>query len=82
MAAALVKKYLSEKERTVVADHRASDGARLTPEQVAERAALIRDLLDGGYTPGQVETQFAGSFHAEDWALIKAACTPSLARDV
>ena len=45
-------------------------------------AEWIKSSLDGGYTPGQVETQFAGSFHAEDWALIKAACTPVLARDV
>lgn len=53
-----------------------SEEARLTPGQIAEQAALIRELLDGGYTPERAEAQFSRSFHDLDWALIMAACTP------
>jgi len=82
VADALVEKYLTEKEGIVAADHPAAGDARLTQEQIAEHSSLIRELLDAGYTPERVDEQFARSFHAEDWELIKAASMPVLTQDI
>lgn len=46
---------------------------RLTPDEIAEQSRLIAELLDGGYTLEQAEAQFAGSFHADDWAAVREA---------
>lgn len=73
----LIEKYLLEKEQPHNADRSAAYEARLTPDEIAERAALIRELIDGGYTPERVEAQFAGGFHAEDWELIKDGVVPA-----
>lgn len=45
---------------------------RLTNEDIHEQSRLISDLLDGGYTWEQAESQFSRSFHQEDWEQIKA----------
>ncbi len=60
----------------VEAQHFASQqpSAKLSPEQIADHASIISELLQSGYSPEQAEAQFAASFHAEDWkAVIKAA---------
>ena len=44
---------------------------RLLPEEITEQSHWIAELLEGGYTLEQAESQFAGSFHAEDWQAIK-----------
>jgi len=44
----------------------------LTPEEIAEQARIIAEVIEGGYTMEQAEVQFAGSFHAEDWSSIFA----------
>jgi len=46
---------------------------RLTPEEITEQARVIADVIEGGYTIEQAEAQFAGSFHAEDWAAVRSA---------
>jgi len=43
---------------------------RLTPEEIEEQTQIITELQEGGYTREQVEAQFAGSFHQDDWNLI------------
>jgi hypothetical protein len=44
---------------------------RLTPEEIEEQARVIAEVIEGGYTMEQAEAQFSGSFHAEDWAMIR-----------
>ncbi|MDQ3252490.1 MAG: hypothetical protein M3R15_01075 [Acidobacteriota bacterium] len=44
---------------------------RLTADEVAEQSHLIADLIDAGYTAEQADAQFAASFHAADWAVIR-----------
>jgi hypothetical protein len=44
---------------------------RLTPEEIEEQARVIVEVIEGGYTMGQAEAQFGGSFQAEDWEAIK-----------
>lgn len=46
---------------------------RLTPEEIEEQARVIAEVIEGGYTMEQAETQFGGSFHVEDWADIRKA---------
>ena len=46
---------------------------RLTPEEIAEQARLIAELLESGYTIEQAEAQFSGGVHPEDWAAIREA---------
>jgi len=51
---------------------------RLTPEEIAEQARVIADVIEGGYTMEQAEAQFARSFHAKDWAAVSTAVTKKL----
>jgi hypothetical protein len=51
--------------------------ARLTPEEIAEQARVIAEVIEGGYTMEQAEAQFGGSFHAEDWASIRKSVESS-----
>ncbi len=46
---------------------------RLTAEEIVEQSRLIAELLEGGYTLQQADSQFAASFHQEDWKMIKEA---------
>ena len=48
---------------------------RLTPEEIAEQARLIAELLESGYTIEQAEAQFSGGVHPEDWTAIREAAT-------
>ena len=44
---------------------------RLSPEEVAEQATIISEVIEGGYTMEQAEAQFKGSFHPDDWQQIQ-----------
>lgn len=46
---------------------------RLTAEEIVEQSRLIAELIEGGYTLQQADSQFAASFHMEDWKIIKEA---------
>lgn len=46
---------------------------RLTPEDVAAYAATVSDLLIEGRRLEEVEAQFAGSMHPEDWQSVRDA---------
>lgn len=48
---------------------------RLTPEEIAERAQLIRELIEGGYSLEQATKQFGAGIHAEDWQAIEEQAT-------
>lgn len=48
---------------------------RLTPDEITERARIISELLESGYTMARVDEQFAASAHQEDWAAILKAAT-------
>jgi len=54
---------------------------RLTPEEIAEQARVIAEVIEGGYTMEQAEAQFGGSFHAEDWELIRGATLVQVATE-
>lgn len=45
---------------------------KLTPEEIAEQAGIIGELLESGYTMEQAEVQFAASLESDDWAAIRA----------
>jgi hypothetical protein len=45
---------------------------KLTPEEIAEQAGIIGELLESGYTLAQAEVQFGASLESEDWAAIRA----------
>ncbi len=46
---------------------------RLNPDEMSEQARMISELIESGYSMEQAETQFAASFHAEDWSVIREA---------
>ena len=46
-------------------------GQKLAPEDVYERAALVAELLESGYTLDQAEAQFARGLRPDDWVLIR-----------
>ncbi|MDQ3257847.1 MAG: hypothetical protein M3R15_28830 [Acidobacteriota bacterium] len=46
---------------------------RLTVEEIVEQSRIIAELLEAGYTLQQADSQFAASFHQEDWQMIKEA---------
>lgn len=47
--------------------------SRLTSEQLKEYTAFLADLLAHDYTLEQITEQFAASFHAGDWQVLKDA---------
>ncbi len=54
---------------------------RLQPEEIAEQAHIIAELLENGYTLGQAEAQFAASAHPDDWrAILEQAVTDTAAK--
>jgi phage replication O-like protein O len=53
--------------------NRNTQNLRLTPEDIRAYAATVSDLLSEGRTLEDVEAQFAGSMHPEDWAAIRGA---------
>ncbi len=72
-ADAMIKKYREQTAKCHSSNDPSHGEPSLMPEQVAEHASLIGELLEGGYTHEQIEAQFAASYHPEVWALIKEA---------
>jgi len=66
------KQYASASATSATAPAPPDPNRRLTPEEIAEQARIIAEVIEGGYTMEQAEVQFAGSFHAEDWSSIFA----------
>ncbi|MGB8510934.1 MAG: hypothetical protein WCD76_21350 [Pyrinomonadaceae bacterium] len=46
---------------------------RLRPEDLAAFAATVKTMIGEGKSFAEVERQFAGSMHADDWQAVKAA---------
>ena len=43
---------------------------KLAPDEVAEHATMISELLDSGYTIDQAKAQFSSGFSLDDWQTI------------
>jgi Helix-turn-helix domain len=51
---------------------------KLTPEEIAEQATLIAELLESGYTLDQAKLQFGASLQPGDWEAIQGLATARL----
>ena len=51
---------------------------KLAPEEIAEQATLIADLLESGYTLDQAKLQFGVGLQPEDWEAIRSMATARL----
>lgn len=49
---------------------------RLRQSEIEEQARVIGELLEGGYTIEEAETQLAPAVHPEDWEKIKGVLAP------
>jgi len=68
-------KISANKEKSFIKENIKKDPpqkVRLTPEQIAEQAQLISELIKSGYTLPQAEAQFAGGLDPADWQAIRA----------
>jgi hypothetical protein len=63
------------KERKAFKENIKEKVRRLTPEEIESFATAVADLVAGGKTFEEAESQFAGGLHPMDWVTVKSVAS-------